>query len=66
MCREHSAAAISGKRHSPPSKKRGEEIARENNSRPLLIVDFLLKIGSDGFSARASRPLKSVEDAGLL
>ena len=44
----------------------GEEFARENNSRPLLKVDYLLKIGLDGFSARASSPLKSVEDAGLL
>ena len=59
-------AAIVGKRHSPPPKKQGEEIARENNSRPLLIVDFLLKIGSGGFFARGCNPLKSVEDADLL
>jgi hypothetical protein len=44
----------------------GEEFARENNSRPLLIVIFLLKINSDGFSAGTSRTLKTVEDAGLL
>ena len=59
-------AAIVGKRHSPPPKKQGEEIAGENNSRPLLIAFFLLKIVSDGFSARCFTPLKTVEDAGLL
>lgn len=46
--------------HSPQSRKRGEEFARENNSRPLLIVDFLLKIFSCRFSAIPRRPLKTI------
>ena len=46
--------------HSPPSRKRGEEFTRKNNSRPLPIVDFLLKNGSGGFSAMPCHPLKTV------
>ena len=44
--------------HSPQSRKRGEEFARENNSRPLLIVDFLLKIGSGGILREGFQPLE--------
>jgi hypothetical protein len=31
----------------------------------LLIVDFLLKVGSGGFSAMPRHPLKTVKDASL-
>ena len=46
--------------HSPQSRKRGEVFTRKNNSRPLPIVDFLLKKGSGGFSAMPCHPLKTV------
>lgn len=46
--------------HSPQSRKQGEEFTRKNNSRPLPIVDFLLKNGSGGFSAMPCHPLKTV------
>ena len=40
------------------AEKAGEEFARENNSRPLLIVDFLLKIGSEGILREGFQPLE--------